>query len=358
MDNFLGQEGLHIIAGPCSAESRAQVLDTARALRRQGVSLFRAGLWKPRTRPGCFEGVGERGLEWLLGVRKECGMKVCTEVASAKHVEACLKAGLDIVWIGARTTTNPFLVQEIADSLCGTGIPVLVKNPINTDIHLWIGAVERLLGRGVERLGLVHRGFSTYEKTRYRNIPHWHIAAEMKRLFPDFPMLCDPSHMGGNRNLVEEISRRAVDLGLDGLMIESHIDPESALSDSFQQITPSELGAILKSLGERRSPLGDERFAGEVLGLRAAIDSIDEELLRTLSRRMEVSRKIGRLKKDRGVAVLQLSRWSDVLRCMEEKSRDYSLDPAFVNSLFNIIHAASIAEQNKILEKDAGKNQS
>lgn len=353
MTEIFGQNRPWIIAGPCSAESEEQLFGTASELRELGVRVLRAGLWKPRTRPGCFEGVGEAGLPWLGRVRRELGMKVCTEVAGAAHVEACLKAGVDMVWVGSRTTTNPFLMQEVADALSGTGMPVFVKNPINADLYLWVGAVERLQKSGTERIGLIHRGFSSYERIRYRNLPQWQLAAEMRRLNPGLPMLCDPSHMGGAAYLVPEISHRAMDLGFDGLMVEVHCNPSCALCDASQQLLPSEFGALVSNLRRRDPDSKDEAFASDVAELRSRIDSLDESMLELLSRRMEVSRSIGKLKKDRDVAVLQLSRWDSVLSRARHHGAEYGLDPEFVSSLFNIIHAASIAEQNKVFEDDS-----
>lgn len=350
MTDFFGQEKPWIVAGPCSAESREQVLSIAGSLSEAGVKTFRAGLWKPRTRPGHFEGVGEKGLEWLVEVRDSLGMKVCTEAASAFHVEQCLKAGLDAIWIGARTTTNPFLVQEISDALEGTDIFVFVKNPINADLQLWVGAVERLMSRGVENIGLVHRGFSSFEKIRYRNSPQWHIPAEMKRLYPALPFLCDPSHLGGDASVVEEISRKAIGLGFDGLMVEVHCNPSCALSDASQQLSPDVFRNLLHSLKVPASVSCDETFLKDISESRNRIDAIDNSLLELLCRRMTVSREIGRLKKKNNVAILQPARWDDVINSALEYSREYDLDPEFIKSLFNIIHAASIAEQNKVLE--------
>ena len=340
-----------IIAGPCSAESEEQVLAAASALGRQGISVFRAGIWKPRTHPGCFEGVGEKGLEWLRRVQKEYGMKVCTEVAGAAHVEACLKAGVDMLWIGARTTANPFLVQEIAESLRGVNIPVLVKNPINPDLDLWIGAIERFCRQGVTDLGVVHRGFSSFEKIKYRNAPHWQYAIEMRSAFPDLPFFCDPSHMAGTTEYIKEISQRALDLGLDGLMIESHCHPEIALSDSAQQLTPKSLEDMLRSLSVRRSRSEDAAFNEILSRYRERIDAVDEALVRLLGERMEISREIGRSKKESNVAIIQTSRWDEVMEAAEKLGSAYGLEADFVKKIFNIIHDASAAEQNKIISE-------
>lgn len=346
----------YIIAGPCSAESEDQVMLTAQGLKAIGVEVYRAGLWKPRTRPGNFEGVGVSGLAWLQRVRDELGMRVCTEVASAAHVEACLEAGIDMVWIGARTSTNPFLVQELADALSGTGMRVMVKNPINADMGLWIGAIERLQRSGVGDFGLIHRGFSSFENMRYRNSPQWSMAAQMRRLYPDVPFLCDPSHMGGSADFILELSQRALDLGLDGLMIESHCNPSCALSDAAQQITPERLGNILAQMTVRSVSSTNPVFEREVAEQRARIDTIDENLVRLLASRMEVSREIGRLKKENNVAVLQLDRWEGVLDAAIRSGQTLGMDQEFVKDIFNAIHAASIAEQNKILENNDSKN--
>lgn len=346
----------YIIAGPCSAESEDQVMRTAQGLKAIGIEVFRAGIWKPRTRPGHFEGVGESGLAWLQRVRDELGMRVCTEVACTAHVEACLKAGLDMVWIGARTSTNPFLVQELSDALSGTGVHVMVKNPINADMGLWIGAIERLQRSGVDDFGLIHRGFSSFENMRYRNSPQWNMAAEMRRLYPGVPFLCDPSHMGGSTEYISELSQRALDLGLDGLMIESHCCPECALSDAAQQVTPEHLGKIIARMTTRDASSSNPAFERAVSEQRARIDTIDENLVRLLASRMEVSREIGRLKKQNNVAVLQLDRWEGVLDAALRSGQTLGMDPDFVRDVFNAIHAASISEQNKILENNDSKN--
>ena len=340
-----------VIAGPCSAESEDQVLSTARQLGRVGVEWFRAGLWKPRTMPGCFEGVGEKGLPWLGRVKSELGMKICTEVASAKHVELCLGAGLDMVWIGARTTANPFLVQEIADALAGAPVKVFVKNPITQDRLLWVGAVERLRRSGAEDISLVHRGFSTFEKIRYRYAPCWDIAIAMRSAFPDIPFWCDPSHMAGDAALIPEIAQKSLDLGLDGLMLESHCNPAAALSDARQQLTPAQLGSLLKDLKPRLRDADNADYRRTLLELRERIDELDGALVETLSRRMEVSREIGRIKKENNVAILQTIRWDEVVEAALSKAESGNLDPGFVSRIFNEIHDASVVEQNKIISE-------
>ncbi len=285
-----------VIAGPCSAESELQVMMTAKGLNEFGIHVFRAGIWKPRTHPGSFEGVGTPGLKWLQKVKNEYGMKVCTEVANEKHVYECLKYGIDMVWIGARTTANPFLVQEISDALRDTDIPVLVKNPVNPDIDLWVGALERLNRAGIRKLGVIHRGFSTSQKIPYRNLPGWQMAVELRTRYPKLPFFADPSHMGGSRQYLKELSQRAMDLGLDGLMIESHCDPSCALSDAKQQLVPSDLKALLESLTVRQKVTNDKEYNEGIEQLRSQIDVIDENLLVALGSRMEISRKIGEFK--------------------------------------------------------------
>ena len=333
-----------IIAGPCSAESEEQVLSTAREL--SGIAdIFRAGLWKPRTYPGGFEGVGAAGLGWLSRVREECGFRVATEVAGARHVEACLSSGIDVLWIGARTTANPFLVQEIADSLEGTDIPVFVKNPVNPDLGLWIGAVERLERAGVKDIGLVFRGFSTTEAIPYRNAPLWQLAVEMRTRLPELPFLVDPSHLGGERSFIAEISQRAMDLGFDGLMVEAHHDPSAALSDASQQITPSSLRELLSALRLRTADKDDGEFHEGMAAYRAQIDVIDEQILRLLASRMDVSRQIGEYKRTHGVAIVQTSRWETVLSSMIEKGRALGLPEDTVRRIFAEIHDASVRTQ-------------
>lgn len=341
-----------IIAGPCSAESESQVLETAVALKQLGVSVFRSGIWKPRTHPGCFEGMGTRALPWLRRVKDELGMSVCTEVATKEHVEACLDAGVDMMWIGARTTSNPFLVQEIAETLKGVKIPVLVKNPINPDLELWIGAIERLRREGIEDIGVVHRGFSTFEHSKFRNAPYWRYAIELRTTFPELPFFCDPSHMAGSTDFIREISQHALDLGLDGLMIETHCHPECALSDASQQLTPSALGELLKALvvryGETASGAGNDPDMLE--GLRLRIGAIDSELVRLLGERMKVSREIGKFKKLNNMSILQTAQWDRVRNNAVRMAAENALDEGFINRLFSLVHEESIAEQNKILE--------
>ncbi len=340
-----------VSAGPCSAESVSQVMTTAEGLASFGIHVFRAGIWKPRTHPGTFEGVGSVGLKWLQRVKKEYGMKICTEVATEKHVFECIKHGVDMVWIGARSTANPFMVQEIADALKDTDIPVLVKNPVNPDLDLWIGALERLNRAGIRKLGVIHRGFSTTEKIPYRNQPGWQIAVEFRTRFPEIPFFADPSHMGGKREYLQELSQRAMDLGLDGLMVESHCDPSCALSDAKQQLTPDNLKTMLESITVRQKVTNDLEYNQNIDQLRAQIDVIDENLLFALKSRMDISRKIGEFKKTHNIAIVQTARWEDILDRMVSKGNEYGLSEEFITRLFTAVHDASVAEQNKILEQ-------
>ena len=343
--------GLNVIAGPCSAESEEQVMRTAAELKSFGIRTFRAGIWKPRTYPGRFEGVGEAGLPWLVRVQRELGMRVCTEVAGAKHVEACLRNGISMVWIGARTTANPFLVQEIAEALHGTETTVLVKNPVNPDIGLWNGAIERFRRQGLENIAAVHRGFSTFDRIKYRNDPYWNVAVRMRGGNPALPFFCDPSHMGGDRAYVKEISQRALDMGVDGLMIESHCNPAAALSDAAQQLEPAELASVLSSLTVRRGDTDDKDYRRMIGELRGKIDILDESILRLLSERMELSREIGRIKKKNNVAIIQTLRWEEIMDRVTSDPHAGEMDTEFVKRIFNEIHDASVAEQNKILSK-------
>lgn len=344
-----------IIAGPCSAESEIQVMETAGRLKSLGINVFRAGIWKPRTHPNTFEGVGTEGLRWLQRVKNELGMKICTEVACERHVFDCLKYGIDMVWLGARTTANPFLVQEIADALKGMDIPVLVKNPVSPDLDLWIGALERMNQAGTRKIGVIHRGFSTSDRMIYRNSPGWQIAIELRSRFPQLPFFCDPSHMGGDRRYVEELSQRSLDLGLDGLMVEAHCDPSCALSDARQQLTPEDLGDMLARLVVRNEDSDSPEYRESIDQLRAKIDVIDENILYILSTRMEISRQIGEYKKKNNIAILQTSRWDAVLDKVIAKGAGYGLSEKFVTKVFNAIHDASVSVQNDILEEDGSK---
>ena len=339
------------IAGPCSAETEEQVMETARGLSEFGIHVFRAGIWKPRTHPGSFEGVGVTGLKWLNKVKETYGMKVCTEVATEKHVLECIKYGVDIIWIGARTSTNPFLMQEIADALSGTDIPVLVKNPVNPDLDLWVGALERLNRAGIRKLGVVHRGFSTSASIPYRNDPGWKIAIELRTRYPQMAFFADPSHMAGDRRYLQELSQRAMDLGLDGLMVESHCNPSCAWSDARQQLTPQDLRTLLERLVIRENSSEDKNYRDGIETLRARIDVIDEQLLTLLRERMEVSRSIGRYKKEHNVAILQAVRWEQILSDMVKRADAMDISREAVLAIMTAIHDESVRVQNKILEQ-------
>ena len=335
-----------VIAGPCSAETEEQVMTTAAQLKEIGINVYRAGIWKPRTHPGSFEGVGAQGLKWMQRAKRELGLKIATEVASEKHVFDCLKYGVDLVWIGARTTANPFLVQEIAEALADTDIPVLVKNPVNPDLDLWIGALERLNRAGIRKIGVIHRGFSTSEKIKYRNDPLWQYVIELRSLCPELPFFCDPSHLAGSREYITEISQRAMDLGLEGLMVESHCDPSVALSDAKQQLTPAALADMLENqLVVRDADTSDSAYKETISQLRAKIDVIDENLIHTLAQRMEISRRIGQSKRENNIAILQTGRWEAVLADVCAKGQERGLDEEFIKTVFNAIHEASIKAQ-------------
>jgi chorismate mutase len=338
-----------VIAGPCSAETREQTISTAKQLKELGIEIFRAGIWKPRTRPNQFEGVGTEGLEWLRYVRNELGMKVATEVGNVKHVYESLRSGIDVIWIGARTTANPFAMQEIADSLKGVDIPVLVKNPVNPDINLWIGAIERLQGAGITRVGAIHRGFTTFDKTRYRNIPQWQLPIELRQRMPGIPMLCDPSHMGGSRDLLAELSQKALDLNYNGLIIESHCNPENAKSDNEQQVTPQELDRILKGLVLRNINIEDPSVMVTLEDLRQKIDIFDNKLLSLLEERMKVVRRIGLYKKENQLTILQPSRWKEIVDNAVDKGRKHHLSDDLVITIFKAIHQESINNQTSIM---------
>ena len=339
-----------VVAGPCSAESEEQVMETAKGLREMGINVFRAGIWKPRTHPGCFEGVGAQGLKWLQKVQQEYGLKVATEVAGEKHVAECLKHGVDMVWLGARTTANPFLVQEIADALKGTDIPVLVKNPVNADLDLWIGALERVSRAGIKKLGVIHRGFSTFDKIKYRNDPQWQVAIELRSRYPELPFFVDPSHLGGSRDYIREISQRSLDLGFEGLMIESHCNPSVALSDARQQLTPAQLRDLLyDQIVVREKDSDSPEWKENIDLLRTKIDVIDENILYALGSRMRISRMIGEYKKENNIAIIQAARWDYLLGKVLEKGKEYGLTEKFLNDVFNAIHEASVEIQNDII---------
>lgn len=341
-----------IIAGPCSAETELQVMSTAKEIEAVHPDvIFRAGIWKPRTRPGSFEGVGVRGLSWLAKVKAETGLKVTTEVANAKHVEECLKHGIDILWIGARTTVNPFSVQEIADALAGINIPVMVKNPVSADLPLWIGALERLSAKGISQLSAIHRGFNSKENSVFRNIPEWDMVIRLKTELPELPVICDPSHICGNTEMIGYISQKALDLDVDGLMIETHIQPEIAWSDAKQQLNPAQLKTLISQLKIRNAKSDNEEFKDKLAELREQIDRMDEKLLYTLHERFKISEQIGRYKKENNVTILQTNRWKEIQEKLDMQSGLLGFEKEWVNKLYNLIHQESIRKQNKVMEK-------
>ena len=332
-----------VIAGPCSAETEEQVLDTARSLAADRIC--RAGLWKPRTKPGGFEGVGETGIPWLQRVKRETGMYTSTEVATREHVAAALKGGVDLLWIGARTAANPFAMQEIADALRGADVPVLVKNPVSPDLELWIGAIERIYNAGIRRIGAIHRGFTSIDKSLYRNHPMWAIPIELHRRLPRLPIFCDPSHIGGKRELIAPLSQQAMDLGFDGLIIEAHCSPDCAWSDKAQQVTPEALAYIIRNLVIR-----DESITTESLTeLRSQIDKLDDQLLELLSRRMRVSRDIGQYKKEHNMPVLQTQRYEELLARRAGQAEQMGMDREFMRTVLQAIHEESIRQQMEVL---------
>jgi chorismate mutase len=338
-----------VIAGPCSAETEEQVMKIAHELKNSDVSIFRAGIWKPRTRPGGFEGVGAIGLKWLQKAKAETGLLMATEVANATHVKLALEHDIDVLWIGARTTVNPFAVQEIADALQNTDKIVLVKNPVNPDLALWLGGVERLYNTGIKKLGVIHRGFSTYEKTKYRNIPEWQIPIELQNKFPDLVLICDPSHITGRRDMIQEVSQQALDLNYNGLMIETHTDPDNAWSDAAQQVTPSVLKKIFEDLKVKETHVEADDYNTEMIKLRANIDIADSKLLEILGYRMKVAEQIGALKKENNVAVLQNKRWNEILGKMILDGEEKGLSEEFILRIFKAIHQESITHQEKII---------
>lgn len=336
-----------VIAGPCSAETEEQVMTTALQLASKGCHMFRAGIWKPRTKPGGFEGNGEVALPWMEQVKKETGMLTATEVATPEHVELALKYGIDILWIGARTTANPFAVQAIADSLKGIDVPVLVKNPINPDLELWIGALERINGAGIKRLGAIHRGFSSYDKKIYRNLPMWQIPIELHRRLPELPIFCDPSHISGRRDLIAPLCQQAMDLGMNGLIVESHCDPDKAWSDASQQVTPDVLDYILSMLIIR----DNIDLTSSLATLRKSIDEIDNDLIDLLARRMAISREIGQYKKDNGLTVVQTKRYSEILDKRAAQGSLKGIDAGCIKNIFEHIHEESVRQQIEVVSK-------
>ncbi|RTQ48600.1 3-deoxy-7-phosphoheptulonate synthase [Hymenobacter gummosus] len=341
-----------IISGPCSAETEQQVLDTCQRLAATGrVNMLRAGIWKPRTKPGLFEGIGTRGLPWLIKARELTGLPVAVEVATAKHVEDCLAFGVDVLWLGARTTVNPFSVQEVADALRGVAVPVLIKNPLNPDVELWTGAVERLHKVGVAHLGLIHRGFSSYGNTELRNAPMWHLPIEMKRRFPQLPILCDPSHIAGRRELLAGLAQQAADLDFDGLMIEAHQDPDQAWSDAAQQVTPERLAELLAGLTWRRETTDQQEFLTALAQLRERINQLDDEILQLIGKRMTVAEQIGRYKKDNSITILQPGRWQQIVDRGVQKGARLGLSEAFIHRFLDAVHLESIQHQDRVMNE-------
>lgn len=336
-----------VIAGPCSAESEEQVLSTGHALAEKGIKIFRAGIWKPRTKPGGFEGVGVIGLPWLQRLKHETGMYTSVEVATKAHVDAALAFGVDILWIGARTTANPFAMQEIADALKGHDVPVLIKNPVNPDVELWCGGIERIYRAGIRRIGVIHRGFSSADKNIYRNLPQWHLPIELRRRYPNLPIICDPSHIGGRRDLVKPLSQQAMDLGFDGLIIESHCNPDCAWSDAKQQVTPEVLKEILDSLIIRDKASSTE----DLSELRHQIDEIDDQILQILAKRMRISGEIAVFKKENEVQVLQAGRYDEILTKRSSQGKELGMSEEFVKEVFEAIHAESVRKQLTIINE-------
>ena len=341
-----------IIAGPCSAETEEQVVQTANRLAATGkVDMLRAGIWKPRTRPGSFEGIGTKGLPWLKQAKKESGLPIAIEVATAKQVEDALHFDIDVLWVGARTTVNPFSVQEVADALRGVDVPVLIKNPINPDIELWIGAFERIAKAGINKLGLIHRGFSSYGNTEYRNAPMWHLAIEMHRRYPDTLMINDPSHICGRRDILAEVAQQAINLDFDGLIIESHIDPDNAWSDAKQQVTPERLAEILEGIVWRKEESSSQEYHAALEKFRQQINHLDDELMQILGQRMKVAEKIGQYKKDNDITILQTNRWNEILDRAFKKGDNIGLSREFITKYFDAVHMESITHQNNIMNK-------
>ena len=339
-----------IISGPCSAETEEQVLSTATRLAATGkVDMLRAGIWKPRTKPGLFEGIGTKALEWLREAKRQTGFPTTVEVATAKHVQEALEYGVDVLWIGARTTVNPFSVQEVADALRGVDIPVLIKNPINPDLELWSGAIERLQKSGLENIGMIHRGFSSYGNTDYRNAPMWHLPIEMKRRYPGMLLICDPSHICGNRTLLQQVAQKSIDLDFGGLMLESHIDPDNAWSDAKQQVTPERLNEIFDSLIWRMENTSQQEFINALTHLREQINQVDDELLLLIGQRMKLADKIGEYKRDNNITILQTNRWNEILERAYSKGEKLGLSKEFIVRYFDAVHLESINHQNKVM---------
>lgn len=342
-----------IVSGPCSAETEEQVLETSIRLAKTGkVDILRAGIWKPRTKPGNFEGIGAEGLTWLQKAKEVTGLPFTTEVANASHVEEALKHGTDMLWLGARTTVNPFSVQEIADALKGVDIPVWIKNPINPDLNLWIGAIQRIQKAGITQVGVIHRGFSNFGNTKYRNAPMWHIPIELRRTMPEIPIICDPSHICGRRDTLGDVSQKAADLGFDGLMLESHINPDEAWSDAKQQITPEQLGELIGKIVWRHKTSDKEEFITALAKERERINQIDDEIFSLLSNRMKVAENIGRYKKENEITILQSNRWNEILESGIAKGKQLGLSKKFVLKVLDAIHIESINHQDKVMNED------
>jgi chorismate mutase len=339
-----------IISGPCSAETEEQMLETATRLAKTGkVDMLRAGIWKPRTKPGLFEGNGIVALPWLAKAKQITGLPTTVEVATGKHVEDALKFNVDMLWVGARTTVNPFSVQEVADALRGVDVPVLIKNPVHPDLELWSGAIERLQKVGLKQLGMIHRGFSSYGNTEFRNAPMWHLPIEMKRRYPEMPLICDPSHICGNRTSLQGVAQKSIDLDFDGLMLESHIDPDNAWSDAKQQVTPERLLEMLNDLVWRHETTTEQEFISALTTLREQINQVDDELLTLLGQRMKLSDKIGEYKKNNNITILQTNRWNDILERAFKKGEALGLTKEFITKYFDAVHLESIQHQNKIM---------
>lgn len=351
-----GREFPIAIAGPCSAETEEQLFRTCREIKKQDISMLRAGIWKPRTRPGMFEGVGEIGLQWLRDIKKELQMPATVEVATAQHVELALKYEIDVLWIGARSTANPFTVQEIADALRGTHTPVIVKNPVNPDLSLWLGAIERVYNAGIRQVAALHRGFSSYDKSKYRNQPMWQIAIALKSELPQISMLCDPSHIGGDRKLIHEIAQKAIDFNYDGLMIETHISPDEAWSDAKQQITPQRLGEILHDIRIRRNTSDSPDYLYRLEELRRQIDRIDHEIVESVAARMRLVDQLGYHKKENNIAVFQVERWLEVFRTRPEWGVQLGMDKDFVGALYKVLHDESLRIQTQIMESESASS--
>lgn len=339
-----------IISGPCSAETEEQVVETVQRIAATGkVDMVRAGIWKPRTRPGTFEGIGVKGLPWLLRAKKLTGLPTMVEVATGKQVDDALSFEVDVLWIGARTTVNPFSVQEVADALRSAEVPVLIKNPINPDLELWTGAVERVAKAGIKQIGLIHRGFSSYGNTEYRNAPMWHLAIEMKRRYPELLFINDPSHICGRRDILHEVAQKAIDLDYDGLMIEAHMDPDNAWSDAKQQVTPEKLAELLDSIIWRKEDVNSEEYHAALEKLRQQINHLDDELMQILGQRMKIAEKIGEYKKNNNITILQTNRWNEILQRAFQKGETLGLSKEFITKYFDAMHMESINHQNKIM---------